>query len=121
MATVDMFKFVKNTVEIEAGHELFHEGDAADFMYVVQHGELDIRVSDTVVEVVREGGVIGEMALVDPSPRSATVVAKTDCILVPFDEASFKTHVHTTPFFALQVMRVMVNRLRQMNELVGQP
>ena len=119
MASVNMFKYEKNTLEIEAGHELFREGDGADLMYVVQHGELDILINGTVVETVGEGGVVGEMALVDQSPRSATVVAKMDCMLVPFDESDFKTHVHTTPFFALQVMRVMVSRLRQMNELIG--
>lgn len=118
MTSVNMFKYEKNTVEVKAGHELFHLGDAADLMYVVQHGELAVLLNGRVIETIGEGGIVGEMALVDNSPRSATVVAKTDCILVPFDEAAFKSHVHTTPFFALQVMRIMVARLRQMMESV---
>lgn len=118
MTSVSMFKYEKNTVEVKAGHELFREGDEADLMYVVQHGELDVLLNDKVIETITEGGVVGEMALVDSSPRSATIVAKTDCILVPFDEAAFKSHVHTTPYFALQVMRIMVSRLRQMMQLV---
>jgi CRP/FNR family cyclic AMP-dependent transcriptional regulator len=62
--------------------------------------------------------IVGEMALVDTSHRSPTAVAKTDCKLVPLDETKFKVHVHHTPFFAVQVMRIMANRLRRMNEMV---
>lgn len=58
------------------------------------------------------------MALVDRTARSATAVAKTDCKLVALDETRFKSHVHRTPFFAIQVMRVMADRLRRMNEKV---
>ncbi|MAU00875.1 MAG: hypothetical protein CL608_27335 [Anaerolineaceae bacterium] len=58
------------------------------------------------------------MALVDDSPRSATAVAKTDCRLVPLDEKAFLDHIHRTPFFALQVMRILTNRLRNMNTAV---
>jgi CRP-like cAMP-binding protein len=66
---------------------------------------------------VDAGGIVGEMALVDKAPRSANVVAKTDCVLVPIDEAAFMRHVHSTPFFALQVLRITVKRLRQQMEV----
>jgi CRP-like cAMP-binding protein len=87
-------------------------------MYVVQAGEVDILVGDKRMETSGPGGVIGEMALIDTNHRSATAVAKTDCTLVPIDETKFKVVVHNTPFFAIQVMRVMADRLRRMNELV---
>jgi CRP-like cAMP-binding protein len=56
--------------------------------------------------------------LIDTSPRSATVQAVTNCTLVPLDETRFKVQVHHTPFFAIQVMRVMADRLRKMNQMV---
>jgi CRP-like cAMP-binding protein len=58
--------------------------------------------------------VIGEMALIDTKARSATVVAKTDCRLVPINEKRFLVLVHETPIFALLVMKTLAERLRRM-------
>jgi CRP-like cAMP-binding protein len=58
---------------------------------------------------------MGEMALIDSQPRSATAVALTDCSLAVIDEKRFLFMVHETPFFALDIMRILAERLRQMN------
>jgi CRP-like cAMP-binding protein len=68
------------------------------------------------VDEVHEGGIFGEMAMIDDGPRSATVVAKTECEVVPVDERQFLVLVRQAPFFALDVMRTLVRRLRVMNE-----
>ena len=57
--------------------------------------------------------MFGEMALVDSEPRSAEAVARTDCKLVPINKKRFAFLVTETPFFALEVMQVMANRLRK--------
>src|SRR5229473_1534528 len=62
---------------------------------------------------------IVEMALIDDDPRSATVVAKTDCRLVEIDRRRFEFMVSETPFFALAVMRVMADRLRKTNTKIA--
>ena len=74
------------------------------------HGQL--------IETVGSGGIVGEMGLIDKTARSGSAIAKTDCKLVPLDETRFKIYVHNTPFFAIQVMRVMADRLRRMDEHV---
>ena len=58
------------------------------------------------------------MALIDRSPRSATVVAATDAIIVPVGEKQFLFLVSRTPHFALNVMRVLAQRLRVANSVV---
>ena len=58
------------------------------------------------------------MGLVSPGPRSASVVAVNDCEFVAVDEKRFQFLVQQTPFFATQVMRVMAERLRKVNQLV---
>ncbi len=118
MATVDTFKYAKEAQNFSAGTVIFKEGDSGDVMYVVQEGELEVLYRGKIIETIGAGGLVGEMALVDQSPRSATVIAKTDCKLVCLDEAGFKVHVSFTPFFAVQVMRVMVERLRRMLQYV---
>jgi CRP/FNR family cyclic AMP-dependent transcriptional regulator len=59
-----------------------------------------------------------EMALIDAGPRSATVRAIRQSIVIPIDERRFLFMVQHTPFFALRVMRVLTARLRAMNERV---
>jgi hypothetical protein len=63
--------------------------------------------------------IVGEMGIVSPGPRSASVVAMTDCEFVEVDEKRFQFLVQQTPFFATQVMRVMAERLRKVNQLVA--
>jgi CRP/FNR family cyclic AMP-dependent transcriptional regulator len=98
-----------------AGQVIFTAGDPGDVMYAVKEGEVEVLVRDRVVETIGPGGILGEMALIDHSPRSASARAKTDCQLVPIDEARFKFMIQQTPFFAIEVMRVMTRRLRHMN------
>lgn len=113
--SIGIFKHAEKFVNYEPGEVVFKEGDPCDIMYVVQDGEFDILVNGVVVETVGPNGIFGEMALVDTSPRSATVVAKTEARVVPLDESNFMSHVLRTPFFALQVIRVLASRLREMN------
>lgn len=110
-----LVRFATDTESFVAGQTVFSEGEPGEVMYVVKEGEVDIRVRDTTVETVGPGGLIGEMALIDRNPRSATAVARTDCKLVPINEARFAFLVQETPFFALDVMRMMVRRLRKMD------
>lgn len=62
-----------------------------------------------------EGEIFGEMALIDNEPRSATIVAETDCVLVPVSEAQFLFMTSEAPYFGLSLMRVLVERLRAAN------
>jgi len=70
-----------------------------------------------VLDTLPELSIFGEMALVDHSPRSATVVAATDTTIVPVGEKQFLFLVSRTPHFALNVMRVLAQRLRSANDV----
>jgi CRP-like cAMP-binding protein len=65
------------------------------------------------VEKLSQGGIFGEMALIDGSPRAATARAATPCEVAPITEKSFLFLVHETPFFAIAVMRTLAERLRR--------
>jgi CRP-like cAMP-binding protein len=69
----------------------------------------------TVVETAGQGSFIGEMALIDDEPRSASARARSDCRVFPIDEARFQSLVMETPFFALQLMKTLARRLRLMD------
>jgi len=95
----------KNTV-------IMREGDGGIFMYVVVDGTVRITVQDTVVEMVRAGGVFGEMALVDQSQRAATATAATDCNLLSINRNDFLALIKTNPAFGVSLLRALANRLR---------
>jgi CRP/FNR family cyclic AMP-dependent transcriptional regulator len=113
MADLD-FKLLANAPSrsFNAGETIFQEGDPATESYVVKNGSLQIRIGDRLVETLSDAGIFGEMALIDDLPRSATAVVQTDVDLVPVNQKRFLFLVCETPFFALNVMRALANRLR---------
>jgi CRP/FNR family cyclic AMP-dependent transcriptional regulator len=98
------------------GNTIFKEGEQADGFFVVVRGKVEIRSGNRSFETVDQNGIFGEMALIDDSPRSATVVALTDATAALIQEQQFLFMVEHTPFFALRVMRVLANRLRRQNK-----
>jgi CRP-like cAMP-binding protein len=117
--TISFDKLVQhadNVKSYRAGQIIFKQGDPGDHMYVVKSGEVDILVGERAVETLTEGGVFGEMALLDQASRSATAMARSDCEVVPVDQKRFLFMVQQTPFFALEIMRMMAQRLRTMDQ-----
>jgi CRP-like cAMP-binding protein len=120
MNPADLFSREPNPVRLAPGEILFKAGDASDGMYVLLEGALDILVGDKLVENSARGAVIGEMALIDQSPRGATVVAREASTLAKLDALRFQRLIQQNPFFATHVMRVLVERIRHMDQLLLQ-
>jgi len=115
MPLIDLLPSDAPLVPAAAGKIIFAQGDSGDVMYVVVEGQAQIMIDGKLVETVRSGGILGEMALIDAAPRSATAIAKTQCLLIPIDEKGFNDLVARRPEFALQVMRILAHRLRRMD------
>ncbi|MCP4405931.1 MAG: cyclic nucleotide-binding domain-containing protein [bacterium] len=113
MEQLHVFGLEKTLMRFSAGQNIFQKGDLADKMYIVKEGEVDIFISEKCVETLTKDGVFGEMALLDASPRGATAVAKSNCRLLAIDEKHFLSHIRKTPVFAIQIMRVLADRLRR--------
>jgi CRP-like cAMP-binding protein len=109
----DLFTQNTEVVTVRAGHALFRQGEPGDVMYVLITGAADILVGDTVIESAGPGEFLGEMALIDEGPRTATVMAASDCRLVPIDVERFHMLLRDTPNFATEVMKTMARRLRK--------
>jgi CRP/FNR family cyclic AMP-dependent transcriptional regulator len=106
------------TRDFAPGETIFTAGEEGAHMYVVAEGEVEIWVGPVLAETVSQGGIFGEMALIDHHVRSADAIAQTTCKLVPVDQRRFQFLVSETPFFALQVMGIMAERLRHANERI---
>jgi CRP-like cAMP-binding protein len=99
----------------EAGSVIFKEGDLGTMMYVVKSGQVELQVQGKTVEMVETDGYFGEMAIIEiekNEPRSASAIAKTDCVLTPITAKQFEFMVHEIPFFAVHVMKGLSRRLR---------
>lgn len=119
MNAADLFKHETETTDLAAGEILFKEGDHGDCMFVLLEGAMDVKVGGETVEQSGRGALLGEMALIDRSPRGATVIASAPSRLARVDERRFNFIIQQNPFFARHVMKVLVDRLRHMNEVTG--
>lgn len=113
---ITLFSSDSNVERFPAGQIIFKEGDPGDYLFAVVSGAVDVVIHGKILETVGEGGVFGEMALIEDRPRGATVVVKEDAGLVRVDRKRFLFLVQHTPFFSLQLMGIMAQRLRHMNE-----
>jgi len=79
MDLVSHFQGARTVISVQAGLPLFSEGESGRNMYVLMEGTVAICVGGEVVEVAGPGSLLGEMALINSSVRSATVVTRLDC------------------------------------------
>lgn len=101
-----------------AGEAVLKVGQPAREMFLLRKGKVAISVHGKTIEEIEPGGIFGEMALIDHAARSADAVAVEDSEVVPIDERLFVILVQDAPYFALDVMRVLAERLRAMNRMV---
>ena len=110
---VNFFTDDSDTVSYAEGDTIFVAGDVSNTMYGIHKGTVAITYHDEVIRTLGPGDIFGEMGIIDGSPRSATVVAQTDCQLAVIDEANFFYRIQHHPTFALFVLQTVVERLRE--------
>lgn len=115
MTTINIFKSSAHAVAYEPGQVVFKEGDACDVMYAVVEGSVAIERDGRVIETVGEGGIFGEMSLIEDGARNASATTTVASRLVPIDKKQFTYLVQDHPTFSLQVMKIMVERIRNAN------
>ncbi len=111
-------------IQLPAGQELFAEGSRGDRAYVIESGELEV-IKDSsgrpvLLDLRRAGDVIGEIALLEDTPRTATLRARTDSTLLAINQEQFDTLVNSSPTAARVLLNTVVARIRNMNVLLRQ-
>ncbi|HTA17370.1 MAG TPA: cyclic nucleotide-binding domain-containing protein [bacterium] len=120
MSTLNLTLFQNERAKklVPAGEALFKEGEPGVYLYVLLKGEAKVMVDDVLVETAGPGTIVGEMALIDALPRSASVFCVTECTFVQIDRPRFEFLIRQNPVFALEVMKIMSDRLRTTNKLL---
>lgn len=102
-----------------SGHVLCHEGAYEDVFYILAEGGAEISKAmgdeegERVLRMAGPGDLIGEMALIQNAPRSATVRATSECTVLEMDKGDFETMLARSPRMALDIIRITLNRLRE--------
>jgi CRP-like cAMP-binding protein len=118
MDLLEIFKDSEDVAEFPAGAVIIEEGQEGDRMFVVMEGEVLITLKGRHLATASPGEIVGEMALINSELRSATVTARTDCLLASIDQASFDSLLRHVPDFTLHVMNVLADRLKVAFEII---
>jgi CRP-like cAMP-binding protein len=111
------------TVTLKKREELFHKGDQGAQVYVLISGKLKALTTsdegdDVVFSILGPGEVLGEIALLGGTPRTATVTAIDPCELLIIDRRDFIAFVRNHPDVAIKLLDVLAQRLKRVSELV---
>jgi len=103
-------------VEIKAGTVLTREGEPGNEAFIIASGKAEATLRGERLNVLGPGSAVGEMALLDRSPRSATVTAKDDLHVLVLDPRSFGAMIDETPTVARKIMQALAQRLRELEK-----
>jgi CRP/FNR family transcriptional regulator, cyclic AMP receptor protein len=126
-ALVQLMPFIVER-SFSRGARVFEEGVPGTEMYVVRAGELEVRkrvgpgLGDAVLATLEEGDCFGEMSLFDVQPRSASVVATTDCrlwVLTNMDlYRLYQNNLEAYVFLVQNIVRELSRRMRRADRVI---
>ncbi|HNJ77171.1 MAG: cyclic nucleotide-binding domain-containing protein [Rhodocyclaceae bacterium] len=104
--------------KVSRGTVIVRSGDPTDSLYILINGSARVMNSDeegreVILSILGPGDFFGEMGLIDGSPRSADVVAAESCELLVISKADFKRCLQENFEVALNIMKRLVERLRE--------
>jgi len=104
-----------------ADEVLFNKGDEGSEMYIILRGKVAVLVdspdgSPVTIAELGPGDFFGEMSLLEGMPRSATIQALDDTIVITIDESNFEQVIAKQPQIAYRIMKGLSSRLRSQNE-----
>jgi CRP-like cAMP-binding protein len=101
-------------IELPSGSTIFQKGDAGDCMYIIVSGHVKVHDGDHIVNTLHDGDVFGEMAMLDPEPRLASVTALEETKLLRLDQQPFFELMEDRVEVAYGVIHVLSGRLRHL-------
>ncbi len=111
------------TLIFRRGECLMREGDPGTVAYLIQQGQLQVYMErkgrKIQLAMLGKNQIVGELALIDQMPRSATVVAVEDTIVVPIDLSRLRQIMQTQPDLAISLVRVLVRKIRDTDKLLA--
>lgn len=102
-------------VTVAAGHELVRQGDVGREMFVLVEGAATVKRNNRKIATVSAGSAIGELSLLDKGPRTATVIADTDCRVLVLGAREFSGVLDEVPGLAHKLLAGLAARVRDLD------
>jgi len=107
---------IVDEVDVAAGTVLTHEGRHEGYFFVVVNGTVAIERAGRTINTLAPGDFLGEIALLDGGPRTATATAETACRLLSMRHDAFDALLEASPTIRTAVLEAVGRRLRAMDE-----
>ena len=99
-------------IKMTAGTVLVDQGQTGHEAFVVVDGQVTVKRNGRKIATLGEGAIVGELALLDHGPRTASVVCATDCTLFVLDQRHFRTVLEKHPSISLKLLGTLAERIR---------
>lgn len=113
----DLLSLANNVKELEfkIDDEVIKEGEFGTSMYIIVEGEVDVIIGDKKITTLKEKEVFGELAALDPEPRSATIKVTKDLLVFKIENTVIYDLINIYPNVAKAIITILCQRIRQNN------
>ncbi len=111
---LEQLETITDEIDVAAGTVLVQEGRVAHEFFIIVSGEVAIDKAGRRINALTSGDFLGEIALIDGGPRTATATASTACRLLVLTHGGFSQLLDTSPDIRRSVMEALGQRLRRL-------
>jgi CRP-like cAMP-binding protein len=113
---LDFALFARFAKKFKDGQIIFSEFELGDTFFLIQSGRVElIKLNgdmEKTIAILNPTEMFGEMAILEASPRSATAIARGECVVLEFNRENFNSLMERLPELAMQLLRLFITRMR---------
>lgn len=102
-------------IHYDKGSTIIKQGELGTSMYILVRGSVDVIINGNIVATQKEEDIFGELAALDPEPRSATIKAKEDVLVFEINSTVIYNLISEYPSVARGIIKILCNRIRDNN------
>jgi CRP-like cAMP-binding protein len=113
----DLEKIAKagDEVTLDAGSVIVDQGQTGREAFVIINGSATVKRNGKKVATLGAGSVVGELSLLDHGPRTATVVADTECTMLVISQRQFLAVIDAIPAISHKLLATLAGRIRELD------
>ena len=127
---LDFLSGLFKEVSVSKNAYFFNEGDSANSLFILESGQAQMLKRDhhqgesLILRTLERGDCFGEMSLIDPNPRSASVIATADCLAIELSNQAlfqlYEAHMDQFTLIQMNMLREVSRRLRDLDERLSE-